>query len=205
MVWSMSYRPKPDSYPMAEVTEGNSGELELEDMTDDGGVGLRISRWSSGRRVKPESIPKAIRWMSKRELLDFETVCQGTVSQRFRALIEEIEPGIHQFEPIRFIAKDRSLLADRWFWQVCNRLDSVNREKSDWVLLGNAIQSWSPPSKRLRIDGKHHLVFDVARIGDTRFWHDKHISTTLLVSDAAKSRIELAGITGVHFRYYDQA
>lgn len=206
MVWSMSYRPKPDSYPLAEVAEGNSGELELEDMTDDGGVGLRISRWSSGRRAKPESIPKVIRWMSKRKLLDYEGAYIGwTVSDRFRDLIEEIEPGVHQFQRIRFIAKDRSLLADRWFWQVCNRVDSVNREKSDWVLLGRDIQSWSPPSKRLRIDGKHHLVFGLTQIGDAQFWYDKHISTTLLVSDAAKSRIEVVGITGVHFHHYDQA
>lgn len=40
MVWLMSYRPVPNSYPLAEVIEGNSGELELEDMTDDGGIGL---------------------------------------------------------------------------------------------------------------------------------------------------------------------
>lgn len=43
MVSSMSYRPKPDSYPLAEVAEGNSGELELEDTSEDGGVRLRIS------------------------------------------------------------------------------------------------------------------------------------------------------------------
>jgi hypothetical protein len=72
MVWSMSYRPRPDSYPLAEVAEGNSRELELEDMTDDGGIGLRIMRSSSGRRAKPESVPKVIRWMSKRPLLDYE-------------------------------------------------------------------------------------------------------------------------------------
>ena len=44
MVWMMSYRPVPDRYPLLEVVEGNSGKLELEDMSDDGGVGLKMSR-----------------------------------------------------------------------------------------------------------------------------------------------------------------
>jgi hypothetical protein len=60
--------------------------------------------------------------------------CRQTVSARFRALIEENEPGVHQLEPIRFIAKDGAPLADRWFWQVCNRIDSVHRERTNWVL-----------------------------------------------------------------------
>lgn len=201
MVWSMSYRPKPDSYPLAEVAEGNSGELELEDMTDDGGVGLRISRWSSGRRVKPESIPKVIRWMSKRKLLDYEGAYIGwTVSDRFRDLIEAIEPGIHQFEPIRFIAKDRSPLADRWFWQVCNRIDSVHRGLSNLTFKQNGIV-WRPPPKPT----VPRIVFDLSKIRTANFWHDKHLSSGTFVSDIAKERVEAAGITGVYFKYLEQA
>ncbi len=143
MVWVMSYRPVPDSYPGAEVIEGNSGELELEDMTDDGGIGLLMSRSFSGRRAKPESVPKVIRWKSKRKLLDYEGAYVGySVSDRFRALIEEIEPGVHQFEPIRFVAKDGSLLEDRWFWQICNRINSVHPELSNWLL---GPRTWRPP------------------------------------------------------------
>lgn len=198
MVWSMSYRPKPDSYPLAEVAEGNAGELELEDMTPDGGIGLRISRSFSGRRAKPESVPKVIRWMSKRKLLDYENARRKTVSDRFRALIEEIEPGVHQFEPIRFIAKDRSPLEDRWFWQICNRIDSVHRELSNWVLREGVV--WSPPAK----PAEPHMVFDMTRIGTAYFWHDKHTGGTF-VSNTAKDHIEAAGITGVHFKYREQA
>lgn len=143
MVWVMSYRPVPDSYPGAEVIEGNSGELELEDMTDDGGIGLKMSRWGSGRRAKPDSMPKVIRWKSRRKLLDYEGAYVGySVSDRFRALIEEIEPGVHQFEPIRYETKDGSLIEDRWFWQICNRIDSVHAELSNLVF---KVRGWSPP------------------------------------------------------------
>jgi hypothetical protein len=198
MVWLMSYRPKPDSYPLAEVAEGNAGELELEDMSPDGGIGLRIMRSFSGRRARPESVPKVIRWMSKRPLLDFEDALKHTVSERFRALIEEIEPGVHQFEPIRFIAKDRSPLAEHWFWQICNRIDSVHEELSNWTFNG---RKWRPPEK----PEIPQMVLDLSKIGAAQFWHDKHVSAGSLVSDAAKTRIEAAGITGVHFNHREQA
>lgn len=197
MVWLMSYRPVPDSYPLAEVIEGNSGELELEDMTDDGGIGLNMSRSFSGRRAKPESVPKAILWKSKRKLLDYENACKKTVSAQFRALIEEIEPEVHQFEPIRFVAKDGILLEDRWFWQICNRIDGMHADLTNMVFIG---RGWRPPPK----PEIPRPVYSLSAIGGAHFWHDMHTKGTF-VSDFAKSRIDEAGITGVHFEHRDQA
>ena len=203
MVWALQYRPNPDSYPGSEVVEGNSGELELEDPTPDGGTALVVSRGFSGRRVKPESVPKVIRFKSKRPLLDYEGTWNiYSVSDRFRALIETIEPGVHQFEPVRFIGKDGSDLGTRWFWQICNRIDSVHREKTDWVLEGGVI--WGPSAS---FDSRNPTfpVHDLHKIGHAKFWHDKHISNAAYVSDDAKSLIEAAAITGVHFTHREQA
>lgn len=197
MVWSMSYRPKPDSYPSADILEGNTGKLELVDSTPDGGSGLFESRGFSGRRVKPESVPKAIRWNGKRKLLDYEDSWIATVSNRFRALIEEIEPDVHQFEPVRFVGKDGTELGTRWFWQVCNRIDSVHRDLTNWTL---PKFNWIAPSIE-----KPKLVFAVEMVGEKKFWHDKYISSGLFVSNDAKYKIESAGITGVHFKYREQA
>ena len=117
MAWSLSYRPKPDSYLGATIVEGNTGPLEPVDDALDGGISLRREyTHSSGRGVKPESFSKVIRLGSKRKLLDYEKARRKTVSDRFRHLIEEIELGIRQFEPIRFIAKTGEDLANRWFW-----------------------------------------------------------------------------------------
>lgn len=197
MVWALSYRPKPDSYPSAEIVEGNSGELELVDPTTDGGTGLAMSRSSSGRRVKPESVPIVIRWKSGRKLLDYETCFRKTVSDRFRAQIEEIEPGVHQFEPVRFIAKDGSPLGTRWFWQVCNRIDSVHRDVPGWKLDRTI---WRGPQ------GPGELpTFDICKFSNAKFWHDKHLGGGTYLSDDAKDCIVEAGITGVHFTYREQA
>ena len=40
MVWALSYRPKPDSYPSAELVDGNR-QLVLEDTSSDGGGSWR--------------------------------------------------------------------------------------------------------------------------------------------------------------------
>ena len=198
MVWAMSYRPVPDNYPGVKVIEGNSGEVELEDMTDDGGIGLNMSRSFSGRRAKPESMPKVIEWQSRRKLLDYEGAYVGySVSDRFRTLIEDLEPGVHQFEPIRFVTRDGSLLEERWFWQICNRIDSVHRELTNWIL---GRRTWRPPSR----PEEPHMVFSMTQLGAVQFWHDKHANGTF-VSNAAKQRIHAAEITGVHFKYREQA
>lgn len=197
MVWLMSYRPVPDSYPLAEVIEGNSGELELEDMTDDGGIGLKMSRSFSGRRAKPESVPKVILWKSKRKLLDYENACRKSVSDQFRTLIEEIELGVHQFEPIRFVAKDGTLLEERWFWQICNRIDGMHADLTNMVF---SKRVWNPPPK----PEIAKPVYDLRHIGAVHFWHDMH-TKGIFVSDAAKNRMDEAGITGVHFEYREQA
>lgn len=198
MVWLMSYRPVPDSYPVVEVIEGSSGELELEDMIDDGGIGLNMLRSFSGRRAKPDSMPKVIRWMSNRKLLDYEGAYTGySVSDRFRALIEVIEPGAHQFEPIRFVAKDGTLLKDRWFWQICNRIDGMHPDLTNMVFNG---RGWRPPPK----PEIPRPVYSQRAIGAAHFWHDMHADGTF-VSDFAKNHIDDAGITGVHFKYREQA
>ncbi len=199
MAWSLSYRPKPASYPGATIVEGNTGPLELVDDTLDGGISLRREyTHSSGRRVKAESVPEVIRFGSKRKLLDYETARRKTVSDRFRQLIEEIEPGIHQFESVQFIAKTGEDLGNRWFWQVCNRLDTVHAEKSENFI--RTAVSW-----RASLRGEPKLVFSKDAIGETQFWHDKHFSGGPFVSNAARDRIVAEAITGTHFKHYDEA
>ena len=203
MVWSFRYEPKGSSFPLAEIVEGNTGHLELVDMTRDGGSGLVGGAQAfSGRRAKPESVPKVIRWMSKKPFQDFETSFRKTVSDRFRDLIEEMEPGVHQFEPVDFIAKDRTPLGRRWFWQICNRLDSVHREQTDWVLQGGVI--WRPPDTYTQSDPVYP-VFDLEKIGDAMFWHDKHFSSANFCSNEAQNILDTKKISGFSYSYREQA
>lgn len=204
MVWLLQYWPEFDRAPDAEVVEGNwkrlgqRGEhLELEDYTPDGGRGLKVGLFEhqSGRRVKSEGVPKIVRWKSRRRPLDYELVIFKTVSDRLRALIEEIDPGIHQFEPVEFISKDGNSLGFRWFWQICNRLDTMHTEKTDMVRvgLGWMLNQNIPRSESIG------AVFDLAKIADAGFWYDNYMSGGPYCSDKAKNSIIESGFSGFKF------
>jgi len=53
------------------------------------------------------------------------------VSARFKALIEEVEPGVHKFIPIEITLKDGSIRKDYSLLKIGNILKSVVPEKSD--------------------------------------------------------------------------
>ena len=202
MVWSFSMNPLGSSHPAAEVVEGWTGPPVLEDETSDGGVALRGSSTAfSGRRAKPETIPKVIRWKSRQRVGDYAGVFIASVSDRLRALIEEIEPGVHQFEPVRFLAKDGSFLEERWFWQICNRIDSVNRQATKMILRNGVI--WAADFT-LPKDQRGPMVFDTQQIGDAKFWHDKHVGAGSFCTDDVREILDKAKITGFYFRYFDQ-
>ena len=199
MVWSFRYEPRGPR-PDGRIVEGHRGLLEVVDATPDGGVGL-IGGWqgTSGRPIKPETVPKVIQFFRKRPLLDYEALFVWTVSDRLRALIEEMEPGAHQFERVEALAKNGSPLETRWFWQICNRLDSVHSEETLWDFDGH---SWRIPP---RWDKKSHLIFDLSKIGKTKFWHDKHVVSASFCSNEAHDRLVAEGMTGFRYSYREQA
>jgi hypothetical protein len=83
-------------------------KLTLEDMTHDGGLFMGYDRsLISGRRVKTEGLPTKVQWWDRRPVPDFEIIHSPTmiVSQRFRDVVEAVEPGVHQFEPVEYVTK----------------------------------------------------------------------------------------------------
>lgn len=196
MVHALRYEPVGSSYPDAELVEGPS-KLIVEDQTPDGGAFVFGGPWKSGRRVRPDSVPKVIRRFGRRKLLDFEGQFVWTVSDRFRQLIEEIEPGVHQFEPVRYINRDGQLYEERWFWQVCNRLDSVDRERST----GELRRVVYGPRKGVPF----RVVFNLEAIGRAKFWCDKHYGLGQLVTDEVHERLVAERVTGLRYHRYEQA
>ncbi len=196
MVYSLGYKPAGSSYPNAELVEGPR-ELVVEDQTADGGIHVNVEPGLSGRRIKPESVARVIRRFGRRRLLDFEGQFVATVNDRFRRLIEEIEPGIHQFEPVRYIGRDDELLEERWFWQVCNRLDTVDRERSN----GEIRRVTYGPRKGVPM----RVVFNLEAIGRAKFWCDKHYTPGRLITDEVHERLIAERVTGLQYHRYEQA
>ena len=201
MVWSFSWDPLGSCFPEAEIIDGHTGLLELVEDTPDGGVALRGGSTAfSGRRAKSETVPKKIKWQSRQKIGDFCGSYVCTISERLRLLIEEIEPEVHQFEPVEFVAKDGLHLENRWFWQICNRIDSVNREKTKMILKDGLI--WAADFT-LPKEERTPMIFDPNQIGGVKIWHDKHVGAGSFCTNEVREKLDAAKMTGFHFRHFE--
>lgn len=126
------------------------------------------------------------------------------VSTELKALVEGLEPGIHQFFPVELVDQDGRHLADHWFWVVCNRIDSVDRALTAAVLWKGVL--WRP-ARELSEDElpvgtdrsrQATIVFNSQQIGAAHFWRDKYLSGGgLYCSDRAANLIREAALTGI--------
>ncbi len=195
MVWSMGF---DDGLPVTiarTALDGDRRKIEYVDTTREPfsvGGHFEPGKLQLGRAVKPDHVPtRILREGSKETLPDVElAVGMYFVSDRFKEIVEGFEPGVHQFFPTDFVSKDGSLQAHMYFFNVCNRLDSVDRDLTTAPFQSNL--AWRP-------DEGGELIFDLKRIGNHHIWHDKHIYDGLYVSDALHDALVEAGITGLDF------
>jgi hypothetical protein len=167
-------------------------EVRLIDESFDGGVGIGTNKQNSGRPVDPSSVPTAILWPANRKTQDFENLFVRTVSDRFRLLIEEIEPQVHQFLTLGYFNRTGELFEWRWFWQICNRVDSVFSDRPGWKLDRGL---WRYPH-----DDRY--IFDVKKSCLCHFWHEKHILSGILMSEFAMARLNEEDISGFKMTEY---
>jgi hypothetical protein len=90
-------------------------KIELEDTTIDSGIWPipSVSYFRCGRRVKSTNLPKRVRIVDgsgkaiARKNIDLPDLMRMhmayVVSDRFRSIVESLEPGLHQFEPVSVI------------------------------------------------------------------------------------------------------
>ena len=141
---------------------------------------------NQGYPLNPTTMPKRVRWMTARK--DTPDVLPWfVVSERFRQFVEAFEPGVHQFIPVEVWRDKTGSRVERYYWfNVCRRLESVNREHTSYVwkesihdpddgfwsdqILNREDMSWTkvPDAK---------LVFDSRKIGSHAIWCDPHILT----------------------------
>lgn len=190
-VYSASYKPSRDSYPKGSILAGGT-EIRLVDESFDGGVGIGTNKKISGRPVDPSSVPTAISWPKNRKPQDFENIFVNTVSDRLRLLVEEIEPKVHQFIELGYFSRKGELIEKRWFWQICNRMDSVFTDRLGWELDRGV---WRYPQD-------DQYVFDIKKSYLCHFWHEKHILTGILMSEFAMARLNEEDISGFEMTAY---
>lgn len=98
--------------------------------------------WEEGKRIEQASqVLTAIKVSSGDVYPDFLKLTNLTLaSERFRALVEALEPGTHQFFPVKMVRKSRELISLPYFLlNVARSLDCIVAEKSDlaWKATGS--------------------------------------------------------------------
>ncbi|MCV0429714.1 MAG: hypothetical protein K5905_30110 [Roseibium sp.] len=114
------------------------------------------------------------------------------VSNRFRAVVEELEPQIHQFASVELVWKD-DLYAGNYFWfYPCARVDGMNRVETTHELRRD--RYWKEV-----FNGNY--VVDLLRVGNNNIWIDPRVLAFYhpFVSETFKKAMDTAAVSGVGY------
>jgi hypothetical protein len=174
---------------------------------NDGGVAG--DGYFAGLPVDGTNFPKWVKWSDPNgnPVPDFDQVPFLTVSEKAKRVIESLEPGVHQYFPVEYQDKQGNFTGIRYWFVPCNRIDSVDREHTNMVLLDGL--QWTSPKNVMRMgqplppnvdpSKPAKFVFNVKAIGDRHIWRDKHIGgATCFISDAMGDLFKKEGLTGLN-------
>lgn len=190
------------SQPGYKALDGDIEKVEIVDPTPDGGGLITRRGLKSGRPMKPDHMPTRLGrggpGLDIFPLLDVDSFTSCLlVNQTFKDILEELEPGVHQFFPMEIFIKDEKV-GDRYWLNICNRLDSYHptltypRNARGFLL-------------RVKEGEPRSVVFSAEAIGDHHAWHEKFGMGTY-ISDIFAGRLKDASLTGLTFsKHYDQA
>lgn len=206
MAYGLYVYPEWGYYPKVEPLDGFDGPIDAINPVNDGGVGW--SGRTGGVPVDGKHFPKHVRWADPNgnPVPDFDRTPALNVSERAKRVIEELEPGVHQFFPVEYVNAKGEFLEVRYWLVVANRRDGMDREHTNMVLMHG--QVWRPADYMVsrgepippHIDpsAPSRLVFNLKAIGDAHLWVDKHLdSPSVWLSDAAAERFTAEKLTGL--------
>lgn len=207
MVYGLGAKSEHSFVVDVEMLDGNPAGIRSINQEPDGGVSFK--GFTSGRPCGPNGFPTQMRWKGPLDLPipDFDQSTLLNISARAQSFIEGMEPGIHQFVPVEYLNQSNDLIEIRYFWVICNRIDSVDRQHTTMVLRkGKAWRTAKDLHDRGEFDeipshidpqAPSNLVYNRSQIGDAQVWRDKHIDGGfILISDEFAASLEQAGLTG---------
>lgn len=191
------------SEPNIRPLDGDTRLVRLIDPEqDDGWFFNGVAVYDVGRPVHSDHMPtKARREGAGLKIYpkrDFHQMMgEPILSQAARGLIEEMEPGVHQFFPIEVtIGKDDAPYGTYYKFVLGSRIDTLARDLSGPYNAHGMCKGFGDP------DGR--VVLDSERIGDHHLWTEKFVARPgwLWASDAMAERLQTSGLTGLKpFRY----
>jgi hypothetical protein len=156
MVYYLGSRTTLPHYANTKLLDGDPHKITVADTTPDFGFDLRTASTypaNQGRPVRTENVPSRIEWQEKAPVPDVTTQ-HGmiVVSGRFREIVDQFEPGVHQFLPVRYVDEQANVLAERYYFITCNRLDSVDRIRTTMILHKGMWKPAADLARRRRMD-----------------------------------------------------
>ena len=190
MVYGLNVKPEHGYYVGVEALDGDISRIGVVDQTTDRGI--LDPAYALGRPVTTDFVPTKMRWCDRQRhpIPDFDPGLILNVSNRAKNLIEDLEPGVHQFLPVEYFDIDGRFVESRWFLIVCNWIDSVDRNHSR-LSLANGI-FWVPDGV---VDPK--LVFNEEQASGYHLWRDKYLISGPFISDVLAERIQKEALTGL--------
>ncbi|MEO1680681.1 MAG: DUF1629 domain-containing protein [Pseudomonadota bacterium] len=171
--------------------DGNWKKVVVADMTDDGGTPIRESGVREGRWVDPTHAPTTVRYKgpAHQKPLDYNLFPRGAniVSRAFQAILEDLEPAVHQFLPVTVLRKDKPI-GEMFILIVGARIDAAN----------DALCSPPRGDRRtyaLNTSPGWRCVLHPDKIAGHHLWHDKH-RRGLYLSAALADALEAAKLEG---------
>lgn len=207
MVWSFAAKSPYPTLTGAEIIDGGREAVtKMRYLNPDEVTGIAKAfpnsiQMNQGYRVVAEDAPKKIRWMSTiRAVPDYggAPYC-SSVSERLRDLIEQFEPGVHQFIPVDlYRPRAKEPFATHYWFVVCSRIDSVDAEHTTLVM--NEFGKWRP-----NVDFTSKRVFSLKAIGDHHIWADTRGSSDFrYISNQFHAALLDHGMTGTSGMQFEQ-
>lgn len=134
--------------------------------------GRSMTPAACGYPIDPNAMPTAVAWGSKNKPMPDVYRCENIniVSERIRDVIEDFEPGIHQFIPVELYRPKAKEAFARHYWMIiCRRVDSVNARLTTTPRLEGGLWDKSAGGT---------IIFDLTSIGGAHLWCDPSLITT---------------------------
>lgn len=220
MVYSIGKKSPYDTDPVNEVIGGEAAWADLR-FQDPEAVD-RLAKipgrvpLGQGYAVAPDSAPKSFLWKSTSKrppAYAFGNNSVMLVSSRFRDLVDQFEPGVHQFLPVNvYSSKTATEPFDQYYWfVVCNLIDSINPERTTLTWRGEYDERIEGGLRRGFWKYDHDMspppraVFDLKRIGNRQLWRDPYYTRDYVnCSDTFGDAMIASGLSGFALRRYEQ-
>ncbi|CAK0758639.1 putative PAS domain-containing protein [uncultured Gammaproteobacteria bacterium] len=115
------------------------------------------------------------------------------VTEAFRAMVEELEPGVHQFFPVEVTRKNGEPLEKQYYLlNVCQAIDAVIIDRSDveWTYTSLNIPGLTRIPVLQLTRGSPHFTLSGPAIAGRHIWRGKsELSSLMFFSDALMQRV----------------